>query len=325
MVKDALLELLENHRGEFLSGEDIAAKLCVSRNAVWKAADALRQEGYPVEAVKNRGYRLSESSDKLSPQGIRKYLPAQFAPRIEVVPSASSTNDLVRARAEGGEAEGLVLFAEEQTAGRGRLARPFYSPCGSGLYVSLLLRPSRYTAAQALRVTLAAAVAVCDAIERVAGRRAGIKWVNDVFLDGKKVCGILTEASVSMEDNRLRFVVLGVGINVYEPSGGFPAPVSEIAASVWNAPRGDGKNVLAAAFLQSFFALYDRLDSPAVMEEYRRRSCVIGREVDVVAAHGTRRARALAIGDDGSLHVRYADGSEESLYAGEISIRMQEG
>ena len=126
MVKHSLLELLENARGKFLSGEEVAAKLGVSRGAVWKAAEALRREGHPLEAVKNRGYRLPEDSDKLSAAGIRKYLPDGLGVRVEAVASAPSTNDLVRARAEAGEAEGLALFAEEQTAGRGRLRRVFF-------------------------------------------------------------------------------------------------------------------------------------------------------------------------------------------------------
>ena len=115
----------------------------VSRGAVWTAAEALRREGHPLEAVKNRGYRLPEDSDTLSAAGICKYLPDGLGVRVEVIGSAPSTNDLVRARAEAGEAEGLALFAEEQTAGRGRLRRTFYSPRGGGLYFSLLLRPAR--------------------------------------------------------------------------------------------------------------------------------------------------------------------------------------
>ena len=321
MVKHSLLELLENARGKFLSGEEVAAKLGVSRGAVWKAAEALRREGHPLEAVKNRGYRLPEDSDKLSAAGIRKYLPDGLGVRVEAVASAPSTNDLVHARAEAGEAEGLALFAEEQTAGRGRLRRVFYSPRG-GLYFSLLLRPARYTAAQALRVTAAAAVAVCAAIEDVGGRGAGIKWVNDVYMGGKKVCGILTEASVSMEDGRLRSVVLGVGLNAYAPPGGFPDPIKDIAGSVFDAPQGDGKNKLAAAVLRRFFELYGALDAPFVMEEYRRRSCVLGREIDVLGPQGARRAAALGIGDDGSLLVRYESGEEARLYAGEIGIRV---
>ena len=190
--------------------------------------------------------------------------------------------------------------------------------------MSLLLRPVRYTAAQAVGITSAAAVAVCDAIGRVCGREARIKWVNDVFVGGKKACGILTEASVSMEDNCLRYVVLGIGINVYEPAGGFPPPLDAIAAAVFPAPCGDGKNKLAAAVLERFFALYARLDDPAVMEEYRRRSCVVGQEIDVLTAQGPRAARALDIGADGHLLVRYADGSEEKLYAGEIGIRVRD-
>lgn len=321
MVKEQLLRLLEEERGIYRSGEEVAERLGVSRAAVWKAAKALQKEGYAIEAVQGRGYCLAAGCDVLSAEGVKKFLHAEGL-RIEAVACASSTNAVVRERAERGEPAGLVYIAGEQTAGRGRLERSFYSPAGTGLYMSLLLRPQQLTAAQAVRVTTAAAVAVCEAVEAVTGVPAGIKWVNDVFAGGKKVCGILTEASVSMEDGRLRSVVLGVGINAYAPPGGFPGALKDIAGSVFDAPQGDGKNKLAAAFLRRFFELYGALDAPFVMEEYRRRSCVLGREIDVLGPQGARRAAALGIGDDGSLLVRYESGEEARLYAGEIGIRV---
>ena len=326
MVKDALLGLLEGSRGAFVSGEEVALRLGVSRNAVWKAAEALRREGYCIESVKNRGYRLAESSDRLSPQGIRKYLPASLPVRLEVIPSAASTNDLVRARAEAGESEGLALFAEEQTAGRGRLARPFYSPRDTGIYMSLLLRPVRYTAAQAVRITSAAAVAVCDAIARVSGRDARIKWVNDVYMNGKKICGILTEGSFSA-DGRLQTVVCGVGINLAAPDGGFPAEIADTAGAAFSSAAEAERQraaVLAAA-LESLRAQYFSLQCTGKTgseEEYRRRSLLTGRTVTVTRQNGAAET-ATVTGIDGEcrLCVRWeSTGLEEALIGGEVTL-----
>lgn len=322
MVKQQLLELLQESRGTYLSGEEIATRLHVSRAGVWKAVRALRGEGYAIDAVPNRGYCLAEGSDVLSAQGISQYLYGAEGLRIEVCERVGSTNTIVRDRAEHGEAEGLVLIAGEQTAGRGRLDRTFYSPAGTGLYISLLLRPAQFTAAQAVRVTTAAAVAVCEALEEVAGVRVGIKWVNDVYIGGKKVCGILTEAALSLENNCLRYVVPGIGINLYPPQGGFPPELQNIACAALPAPVADGKNRLAAAFLRNFFRYYRTLDTGDYLAAYRARSLAIGREVDVIDARGRRRALALGLDDDCHLLVRYEDGSEALLSAGEISIRL---
>ena len=320
MVKEQLLRLLEEERGIYRSGEEVAERLGVSRAAVWKAAKALQKEGYAIEAVQGRGYCLAAGCDVLSAEGVKKFLHAEGL-RIEAVACTSSTNAVVRERAERGEAAGLVYIAGEQTAGRGRLERSFYSPAGTGLYMSLLLRPQQLTAVQAVRVTTAAAVAVCEAVEAVTGVPAGIKWVNDVFAGGKKVCGILTEGAYSFENNSMRYIVLGVGINLYEPQGGFPPPLADIAGALLPAPIEEGKNRLAAAFLDAFYGYYSALDRGDHLAKYKQRSLAIGREVEVVSARGRRRALALDLDDDCHLRVRYEGGEEEWLNSGEISIR----
>ena len=222
-TKEKLLELLEENREEYLSGEELAGTLAVSRAAVWKAVKSLQQEGYPIDAVTNRGYRLSRGGDRLSAPGIRKYLKGACRELpITVVEETQSTNTALRALAEAGAPEGTVYIAQSQTGGRGRMGRSFFSPAGTGLYLSLLLRPTTWEPARAAQLTAAAAAAMCEAIREVTGKEPGIKWVNDLLLDGKKVCGILTEASFSMESGVLEYAVLGLGVNVYPPEGGFP-------------------------------------------------------------------------------------------------------
>lgn len=324
-TKEQLLALLENHRGQFFSGEEIARRLELSRTAVWKAVKTLRAEGYPIEAVQNRGYCLSAESDVLSAQGVAKYLgPACAGLTLEVLPTVGSTNEAARARAIAGAPEGLVVLAMQQTQGRGRQGRSFFSPPDTGVYLSLVLRPRQYAAAQAVRLTTMAAVAACEAIEAVSERPAQIKWVNDIYVEGRKVCGILTEAAVAVENGMLEYVVLGVGVNVLPPREGFPPELAGTAGAVLPAPRSDAKNRLAAAFLDRFMACY--ADPPAgLWQAYRSRSLVLGRQVLVLAGGDSRPAEALDIDEDFRLLVAYEDGTRERLFSGEVSLQLPPG
>ena len=322
-TKEQLLALLENHRGQFFSGEEIARRLELSRTAVWKAVKTLRAEGYPIEAVQNRGYCLSAESDVLSAQGVAKYLgPACAGLTLEVLPTVGSTNEAARARAIAGAPEGLVVLAMQQTQGRGRQGRSFFSPPDTGVYLSLVLRPRQYAAAQAVRLTTMAAVAACEAIEAVSGEAAGIKWVNDIFVRGRKACGILTEASFSLENGLPDYAVLGVGINVYPPAGGFPPELAEIAGFVFPEPQTGGKNRLAAAFLNRFMDSYAQPGDYA--QRYRSRSLAIGKPVQVLFPSGPKPAVALDVDEDCHLVVQYPDGTVQRLSSGEISVRLAE-
>ncbi|MDO5562850.1 MAG: biotin--[acetyl-CoA-carboxylase] ligase [Synergistaceae bacterium] len=322
-TKEKLLELFESNKGVYFSGEDIARALGISRAAVWKAVKALQGEGYSIDAVTNKGYCLSTNTDIISPQGIKKYLYGKCADiDVEVVQCAASTNALVREKANAGAPEGCVVVANEQSAGRGRLGRTFYSPSGAGIYMSLLLRPNNYPAQLAARVTTIAAVAMCEAIEAVSDEEAQIKWINDIFIRGKKVCGILTEASFGLENSMLEYAVLGLGINVYKPAGGFPKELAHVAGAIFDAQRDDMKNRLAAEFLNRFMAYYAELGKTDYVKKYRSRCFVIGRHVKVVSGSQTKNALVLGIDDECRLLVRYDDGSEESIFSGEISIRF---
>lgn len=343
-TKEQLLTLLEENGSEFLSGEIIAERLSVSRTAIWKAVEALREEGYGIAAVRNKGYRLSPGTDILSEQGIRKYL-TSICDNIEldIIPVVDSTNERVRERATAGAPEGYAAIAITQTSGKGRRGRNFYSPSDTGLYLSVLLRPRSCTAQKAAQLTTMAAVAACEAIENVSEETPRIKWVNDVYIAGKKVCGILTEASTSLEDGLVEYAILGIGFNVLPPKEGFPRELENIASTIFAESQRDGRNRLAAEFLNRFMvhyaASYDTAtcdattcdaakpshaepNDPDLLESYRSRSLVTGKPIKVINARETKAATALGIDDDYRLIVEYEDGSQEHLSSGEISIRV---
>ena len=324
-TKEKLLALLEDSKGTFFSGEEIARTLQVSRAAVWKAVNALREDGYTIDAATNKGYRLSPDSDILSPQGIRRFLKPEYRDLdLTVLPTAPSTNALVREKANQGRPEGCIIIACEQTDGRGRYGRQFFSPVDSGVYLSLLLRPTAYSPQQATCLTAAAAAAMCQAIEAVTGQQPGIKWVNDIFLHGKKVCGILTEAAVGLETGALNYMVLGAGVNLYPPAEGFPEEIQSIAGSVLERSCPEAKNRLVGEFLNRFWDFYSHPECRAYLEDYRARSLAVGRNVTVLSAGKAVSAYAYGIDDDFRLLVRYENGDTEALSYGEIRIQLAE-
>lgn len=317
-LKDQILELLENNKTIYLSGESIAGQLCVTRAAVWKAIKSLQKDGYQIDAVTNKGYCLSAQTDILSAASIKKYLDPSIHLNINVMKSVTSTNSVLKELANAGEDEGTVLVASEQTEGRGRMGRSFYSPADTGIYFSIILKPN-LDARQATTITTLAAVAVCNAIEKVSTESAKIKWVNDIFVNNKKVCGILTEASVSMENGKIDYVILGIGLNVYEPKEGFPSDIQNIAGYIFKKKENEVMNRLIAEFFNCFYSHYNNLDSKEFVQEYKERNLVIGRPITVISKKGNRRAKVIGIDDNCGLHVLYEDESEEVLTAGEIT------
>lgn len=320
-AKDRILFLFETNRGIYLSGERIAGELGISRAAVWKAVKKLEEEGYSIHAIPNRGYCLSSETDILSSQGIQKYLKEE-AQKLDIHVSSvvDSTNSMVWKKADEGIQDGYVLAANEQITGRGRTGRYFFSPKGTGVYLSILLRPQGYGAKQALQITTLAAVAVCEAIEEVSGKHPEIKWVNDIFLDGRKICGILTEASFGMESGLLDYAVLGVGINVYRPEMGFPEELRNTAGFLFEKSEKDLKNRLAASFLHHFMMAYAGNDKTEYIRKYREYSFLVEKEIDVLQGNEKRRAFVRDIDEECRLVVEYEDGRVEALSYGEVSI-----
>ena len=324
-LRERILEALMEAKGGFVSGEKLAARFGVSRAAVWKAVNALRKEAYEVEAVPKKGYRLI-SGDVLSPEGILALLKTDFPYRPVCRRLVTSTNTELKELAAQGAEEGTVLLAEEQTAGRGRLGRSFYSPFGSGLYMSILLKPEQLPT-KAARLTTMAACAAALAIEELTGRDVGIKWVNDLYMDGKKVCGILTEASMSLESGRLERAVVGIGVNLREPEGGFPPELRSIVGAVWGADCGETnlRNTLAARILDHFAEYYLHPDSDDCYLTYKQRSFLLGKEINILHPDGSHSpATALSVDRNYRLVVRLADGREALLNSGEVSVRPQQ-
>lgn len=323
-IKEQVLQMLEVQRGTYLSGEQLAERLSVSRNAVWKAIRDLRGAGHQIHAVTNKGYCIPADDDTLSLQGILPYLsPAVPADAVQVFPTLHSTNQKAKELALAGAPHGTAVIAAEQTAGRGRYAREFVSPEG-GLYMSVILHPDRLQFAHITAVTAFAAVAVCEAIETVTGKTPQIKWVNDLFLQGRKICGILTEAVTDFESGSLGWIVLGIGINVNTDPLDFPPQLRQTAGSLYpDAANGRGSRCrLAAEILNRTAGLTQPPQESEVMAAYRARLMMLGAQVTVTEGERQYPATALDIDEAGHLILQMEDGSRRTLSAGEIRITM---
>lgn len=321
-TKNHVLRFLEEKKGQVVSGSEIAEALGLSRAAVWKAVHALQEEGYSISAASKRGYSLAQSSDILSSASILPYLkPNGTLNKLHVYKELGSTNTTAKAMANDQAPHGTVVIAEHQTAGKGRLGRSFYSPDAQGIYLSVILRLNESTDISML-VTSAAAVAVCRAIREVAGIESQIKWVNDVYIEGKKVCGILTEASMDFESRQLDYLVLGIGINVTERD--FPPEICDVATSLsHHCASPVDRSRLIGALLNELEAVISTLPSRGFLAEYRERSFLLGERINVITAKETQPGTALSVDDSGHLLVRMDTGELRTLSSGEVSVRKQ--
>jgi len=262
--------------------------------------------------------------DIISPLVIKEFLDNELKNKIQITVRnvVESTNSEVKGLALSGAQEGSVVVALEQTKGRGRMGRAFFSPNGNGVYMSILLRPS-FSPENATLITSAAAVAMCEAIELCGVKNAKIKWVNDIYLDDKKVCGILTQAGFSAGGKSLDYAILGVGINVYAPTGGFPEELNGIAGFVFDEQQENLRNKLIADFLNSFFSLYKNLLNREHIPVYRKKCFVLGENVVIHSGEKCIDAKALDIDENCNLLVEYDNGEKGIVGTGEISIRLK--
>ena len=324
-LKHQVLKILEENRGNSVNGAKLADHLFVTRSSVWKAVKALQKDGYRITAVTNRGYCLLSHNDILSAECIRPYLKDKAADfTLDVRQCVTSTNTLAKTMAAEGAKEGTVIIASEQTEGRGRMGRSFYSPGSTGIYLSLILRP-QLNLENSLLITTGTAVAVAKAIEKTAGVKAGIKWVNDIFVGGRKVCGILTEASINFENGCLEYAVVGIGVNVSTTD--FPDSIQGIAGSIFTRKPEDQPitSLLAAEILNQMAGCMDTLTDRKYLLEYRKRQIIIGKNILVLKGNESRPAKAIAIDDQARLLVEYEDLTRETLSSGEVSIRPLKG
>ena len=317
-TKEQLVELLEKNSGTYISGNMIAESLGITRAAIWKNIKQLENDGYVIDAGTNKGYRLDPDSDVLTYKNVTAFLNNKKC-TVEVFDQVSSTNTFLKEKAAD-LPDWHVAVAGSQSEGRGRTGRSFFSPKGSGVYLSVLLRPD-VPITNSGHLTAAAAVAACRAIEACTDAKPVIKWVNDVFVNGKKVCGILTEASVNFETGLPDWIVTGIGFNVYPPKQGFPKEIAKIAGAITEQRQNNLRAKLASGFIDSF---YDICSSGQAdfYKEYKRRCFIIGTPIYVLRAEEKIPAMALDIDRDFGLKVRYENGKTEVLSAGEVSIRQ---
>lgn len=316
-----ILELLRRQEG-FLSGEDIGRELSITRAAVWKGIKKLREEGYEIEAVTNRGYRLTNPETMYNKRELEQGLKTKtMGQTIYFYEETDTTNNRARELALEGAPEGTLVVAEKQTAGRGRRGKVWESPLGTGIWMSLVLRP-QIMPAEASVLTLLCGLATAEAIEAETGLSAGIKWPNDILINGKKAVGILTEMDCEMSE--VHFVIPGIGINVNTAS--FPPEIADIATSLY---LECGKTVSRRRLmhkvlerLEEHYETFLRTGSfAAMLEDYRKLCITLGKEVHVLGREPFF-AEALDITPEGELLVRRADnGKEEVVFSGEVSIR----
>lgn len=322
-----ILKILEMKKGRAISGEEIARELNITRSAVWKNIKRLKMEGYKINSTNNKGYELTEENDIFSGESILAEiltgpeigLETKF--KIELREEVGSTNSVLKQKAREGGEEGYILVAKKQTEGRGRLGRSFFSP-KKGIYLSFILRP-KLAFHESLLLTTIAAVSVCDTIREVTGKEVGIKWVNDVYLDGKKICGILTEAEANVENGFLSYAVVGIGLNLTEPEEGLGEDLKDIAGFLFDkedAPQGV-MTKLTASILRHYFYYYENLSERLFMKVYQENQILVGKEIFVITPDQKKKARVLGVDDEARLMVEYENGEKESLFTGEVSVR----
>lgn len=327
-IKEQILLMLEENKGSAISGEEMAERCKCTRAGVWKAIKTLQQEGYVIEAVSNKGYTLRTSADVLSQSFIESRLQeAGISLGVICEQQVDSTNEVAKRVSYQIGRNDLVVIAAEQTAGKGRKGRSFYSPSDTGIYFSLLLHPS-ISPKEAVNLTTLAVTAEAVALEHITGFETQIKWVNDVWIRGKKISGILTEGATSFEDGNMEYVIVGIGINLYEPAGGFPEEIKHIAGAVYrdNAPRENLRNLVASEVIIRFMQYYGELEQRTYLKDYEKRCFVIGKEVTIMSSEHEKiddeTVTVLGIDKDCHLHVRHKDGHESFLSSGEISIKL---
>lgn len=327
--RETILNVLRD--GATVSGGELSRRLGLSRSAIWKAVDALRRDGYDIDAAPGRGYQLRAAPDLLTETEVRRALgPVRVVgSAITCLDETGSTNSDCKRLAAQGAPDGSVVVANCQTAGRGRMNRNFQSPKDKGIYLSALLYPN-LPPESLPPLTSLAGVSVCAAVERVCGVRPGLKWPNDPVLNNKKICGILTELSMEGESGRVAYVITGIGVNVGQTPDDFSPEVAAMATSLsWELGQPVSRARLAAAIIEELDKAYGALCRRDLSEYLAacRRDCVtVGKRVQLLSPDG-RREEADAVGlDDGfGLIVRDASGAERVIRAGEVSVRGMYG
>ncbi len=320
-MKTKVLSLLRTSR-DYISGQELCKQFGVSRTAIWKTINQLKEDGYEIDAVTNKGYKLKSYPDILNKHEMESRLQTKWAGReVVFLEKIGSTNVEARVLAEKGFRHGTLVVADTQTGGKGRRGRSWHSPKGSSIAMSLILKP-QLEAKYASMLTLVQAMAVTKAMEEVCGLEARIKWPNDILVNEKKVCGILTEMNLEMTE--VSSIIIGTGINVNQES--FPEDISEIATSLKiekkrTQSRADLIERICELFEEYFEMFMETKDLTGFLEEYNAHLISRGRKVKVLDPKGEFSGEALGINDLGELLVKRDDGRITNVYAGEVSVR----
>lgn len=325
-MKDKILHLLRENEKNFISGQLISEKLGVSRTAIWKYMNALKEEGYRIESISKRGYKLLSSPDLLTFEEISNSLNTKYIGKnIMYFQTIESTNNKAKELAND-LSNGTVIISEEQTLGRGRLGRVWTSPKYKGIWMSIVLKPD-IDPQSVTMVTQIGAAAVVKTLSEL-GIRTYIKWPNDIILNGKKVCGILTE--MSGEINKVNYIVMGIGINVNIDKEEFPEELKNIATSL-SCEIGNtiSRKEIVTNLLNNFEILYDEIIHKNSIESSikicKENSILIGKEVRIIKRNEENFGKAINLSNTGELIVQYPDGSVEEVICGEVSIRGLNG
>jgi BirA family transcriptional regulator, biotin operon repressor / biotin---[acetyl-CoA-carboxylase] ligase len=323
IAQNILLNVLKLNQGQWVSGEELAQRLSMTRSAIWKKVGLLKEEGYEIEAIPRRGYRLLAIPDLLLLQEIRDRLNTLVLGKrgIRRYISTDSTNNRAKELAAGGAAEGVVVIAEEQAQGRGRLDRLWFSPGGENIFVSLILRPS-LPPQTAPRMVLLTAVAAADALRAVTGLPATVKWPNDVLVNGRKIAGILVE--MAMEMDTIDYLVVGIGINVNSAADRFPADIrGRVTSVLTETGQPFSRVLLLCRFLELLEEGYNAVRKSGfepIITRWKALTDMLGKQAAIRTIDGSYKGVITDMDHDGFLIIRDDRGAERHLVSGDITI-----
>lgn len=321
-VKNELLKRLFEADGKPVSGQEFANEFGLSRTAIWKYIKEFEEEGYEIVSIRKKGYVLIASPDRVNAANIQKQLKTKrYGRNVRYYESCATTQSIAHDAAQNGEPDGTLIVSEEQTAGKGRLSRPWSSTARKGVWMSLIIRPALMPQ-QAPQMTLVAAVAIVRAIEEVMKIEATIKWPNDILIDGKKMTGILTE--LQSDPDRVKAIIIGIGMNINHDMDDFPEEIRDIATSL---KLQSGKEVDRAlliaeilSFLELYTEMYEKHGFSPIKLLWEGYSNTAGKRIKAVMLNETLEGVALGISEEGLLELKLDDGTIRAIYSADIII-----
>lgn len=311
-MKNSIISILKENQNKLITGSYIAKKLNITRSYVNKVILSLIDEGYDIENISRSGYIYKSNFKILN----KKYIENNISKKVVIFDEIDSTNNYLKNLAKDKSQNNILVVANYQTNGRGRLGRTFISDKSNGIYMSLLVRPN-ISINDAKKITCLTAVSINNAINELTGLNSKIKWVNDIYINNKKVCGILTEAQTSIEEGIIDYVVIGIGINVYKRE--FDESIRNIATSLEDEGAIISRNDLIIKIVNNIDNYLNDFTNDIYMKEYQNSSCIVGKEVELNIRGDKFKATVLKINDEGELVVRTLDNEELTVYSGEIT------